>query len=165
MALKKTLLVGKLLVASFCAMPAVAYAVLGGAPTPMEQLLIHPGGTRVFPVPGQVSYTIHEYKGNEGKFAVREFADDSGRVFAVDWLGYGVPRFDEMFGAYYEELRSASLFQRSTNSWACDTDTIDFWMTLGKNYYARGHYLLPQHMPAGFDRKQLRGPYGPHLVP
>jgi len=56
------------------------------------------------------SYTIHELRSPSG-ITVREYANASGRVFAVAWKGPFLPDMKQLLGTHFEEFQKAAQAQ------------------------------------------------------
>lgn len=54
------------------------------------------------------AYAMHEMHTPPGT-VVREYVAASGKVFAVSWQGPTTPDFQQLLGAYYDQLQNAQL--------------------------------------------------------
>jgi hypothetical protein len=91
-------LVAAVLVSQVACLPA--FATLGEDATTVENDRIKlKAQVRTTAVAG---YTVHEVQSPTGT-TVREFVNDSGKVFAVAWTGPLLPDFEQTLGKYFPE--------------------------------------------------------------
>jgi hypothetical protein len=102
----------------------------------------------------KANYDIHELATPAGS-AVREFAGQDGKVFAVSWSGGWRPNLRDIMGAHYDRYIEASRGQRRARG----PVRIELpGMVVFMGGYLRtfwGHVYLTDQLPAGFSPQDL----------
>jgi hypothetical protein len=103
------------------------------------------------------AYAVHTLSTDNG-LNIREFADKSGRVFAVAWDGPARPDLQQLLGGYYAQYSAAILKMQPLGlhrSVRIDTGTMR--VELGGHMRAYvGRAYLPALVPAGVNTSELR---------
>jgi hypothetical protein len=104
------------------------------------------------------SHTLHEIQLPTGT-VVREFVDAGGTVFAVAWHGPFVPNLRQLLGSYFPALAEAAQARRPRGPGhrGLLLQTPEFVVEAGGHMRALfGRAYIPELVPAGMDRSQLR---------
>jgi hypothetical protein len=134
-------------------LPLAASAALGGDTASVlgdQQAL---GATRAV-IPGAL-YTLHELHAADGVL-LREYADASGRVFALSWQGPHVPDVTHLLGAAADRYLAAAKGGRGGHHVMTirEPDLEVSLLRLPRGW--RAHALLPMALPLGVSRGDLR---------
>jgi hypothetical protein len=142
-----------LLVASLCAMPALALAELGQAPSPSSTLGVSATDKvtrRAFaqtPLVG-APYTVQETTIDSG-VVVREYVDANGIVFAVAWQGPRRPDLNKLLGDYFG-VAASSPAAPGQGAGQRTVQRSDFVLQTGGHMGSlAGCAYLPQRVPVG----------------
>ncbi|HVC02607.1 MAG TPA: DUF2844 domain-containing protein [Steroidobacteraceae bacterium] len=101
------------------------------------------------------SFAVHRLVDPAGQ-TVREYADRTGRIFAVTWSGSHSPDLQELLGAYYGRYLSAAALHRTGHHIVAIRtpglvlSVVDFQ----RSVYGRAY--LPSRLPSGFTPADLR---------
>jgi hypothetical protein len=100
-------------------------------------------------------YDVHQMVSASG-VTVREYATNTGGVFAVTWSGAQVPDLKVLLGSYYERYVSLARSHR-TGHHALSINTPDLVVTSVRvQRMASGQVYLPRLLPSGVSRRELR---------
>lgn len=101
------------------------------------------------------SYDVHEMASESGAM-VREYAARGGTVFAVTWSGSQVPDLKLLLGSYYENYLAAAKVHPGARH-LLSINAPNLVMTVVRSQRsASGQVYLPQLMPRGVTRRELR---------
>jgi hypothetical protein len=92
------------------AMPSVAFAVLGGDVSSVQSDRMQMKAS-LRAAKNTANFTVHEMTMPNGT-AVREYANTTGKVFAVAWKGPSIPDLQQLMGSYFDTYTSAAKNQR-----------------------------------------------------
>jgi hypothetical protein len=147
------------LVVAFATMlPARAFAELGGDLKSVER--DRAKMKAAITVRQMARYTVHEITSDSGS-TVREFATPEGKIFAVAWQGPFHPDYQQLLGAYFDELRQATqqqaTQQRRARRAPVMIETPGFvFQSLGHFRALAGRAYDPQMLPAGVGVEEIR---------
>lgn len=101
------------------------------------------------------SFTVHRLVDPTGQ-TVREYADRTGRIFAVTWSGSHSPDLKQLLGAYYGRYVTAAALHRTghhivtVRTPGLVLSVVDFQRSV------HGRAYLPSRLPSGFTPADLR---------
>jgi hypothetical protein len=141
------------LLASAALAPCAAEAALGGDLASIAH--DHESLRANVTVTPTVSYDLHELTTASGT-RVREYADRSGKVFAVTWQGPSLPDLGQLLGGYAERYATAVRAHRGSHHvlTLSEPDLAISVVKLPRGF--SGQAYLPGAMPAGVGREELR---------
>ena len=103
-----------------------------------------------------VNYSVHELL-IDGTL-VKEFADASGKVFAVSWRGIKIPNFEVLFGSYFSEFKSARenvTPVRGHRAVSVKTDSLVFHQA-GSSRNLSGMIFVPSLVPKNVNMQGIQ---------
>jgi hypothetical protein len=135
------------------ALPLAARAALGGDAGSIMRDQEALGATHAV-TPGAL-YTLHALYGADG-VELHEYADASGRVFALSWQGPHAPDVGLLLGAASARYLAAARNHRGGHHVLSirEPDLEVSMLRLPRGW--RGHALLPMALPLGVSRGDLR---------
>jgi hypothetical protein len=101
-------------------------------------------------------YALHEMKASTGT-SVREYADPSGRVFAVTWEGPWRPDLRQLLGPYYADFEKAAQSKRTGHNGPLVSSTTRLVIEMSgrpRAFYGRAY--VPDLLPSGVDPAEIR---------
>ena len=134
--------------------PRASRAVLGGdvSSVKKDQARLK-ASLRVAPAE---RYALHEMKASTGT-SVREYADPSGRVFAVAWEGPWRPDLRQLLGPYYADFEKAVKGKRTGHSGPLVSATPRLVIEMsGRPRAFYGRAFVPDLAPPGVDPAEIR---------
>jgi hypothetical protein len=141
------------LLASAALVPCAAEAALGGDLASIAR--DHESLRASVTVMPTVAYDRHELTTTTGT-RVREYADRTGKVFAVTWQGRQLPDLGQLLGGYAERYAAAARAGTHARR-ALAVNAPDFVLSvvrLPRGF--SGQAYLPGALPAGVGREELR---------
>jgi hypothetical protein len=100
------------------------------------------------------SYSVHTMETAAGTM-VREYADNSGKVFAVSWQGPVKPDLDQLLGQYFADFRDQAASGRiGRRRLLVDKPNVVI-VSEGRMRAFAGKAYLPQALPAGVNIEDL----------
>jgi len=136
------------LVVAACAFmgPSRASAELGGTLKSVEQDRAKLQASMAVRQTGR--YSVYEMTSDSGS-TIREFVSPDGAIFAVAWQGPFHPDYQQLLGAYFEQLRQATAVRRTRRA-PVMIDTPGFvFQSLGHVRSLAGRAYVPRMLPAG----------------
>ncbi|HEX4377305.1 MAG TPA: DUF2844 domain-containing protein [Steroidobacteraceae bacterium] len=131
-----------------------ATAALGGDVASIESDRQALGGSHV--VTRMQHYDRHEIATASG-LRVHEFADTTGRVFALSWDGQAQPDLQTLLGNHYSEYSSAAKVRRVANHHVFSAQSGGLVIQIIRRPRGlTGMASVPALMPAGIDAQELR---------
>jgi hypothetical protein len=101
-------------------------------------------------------YSLHEMKAATGT-TVREYADPSGRVFAVAWEGPWRPDLRQLLGPYYADFEQAVKNKRTGHNGPLVSATPRLVIEMsGRPRAFYGRAFVPELVPPGVDPAEIR---------
>jgi hypothetical protein len=130
----------------------LAFAALDSAPSDLADS----GGQRTAATTAAgAAYTDIRHALDSGT-VVHEYADASGRVFAVSWAGPFKPDLKQLLGRHFDGMAAGAGAQRGERS-RLDVETGDLVVQSGGHMGAfEGRAWLPARLPAGFDPQEMK---------
>jgi hypothetical protein len=139
------------------ALPARAFAELGGDLKSVER--DRAKMKAAITVRPMSRYTVHEMTSDSGS-TIREFATLEGKVFAVAWRGPFPPDYEQLLGAYFEQLQQATrqaAQQKRGRRAPVMIDTPGFvFQSFGHVRDMAGRAYIPQMVPSGVGVEEIQ---------
>lgn len=130
-------------------LPLVAHAELGGTAATIKPNTSQLHATLRATVSN--GYTVHEIQSENG-LRVREYANGSGRIFAVSWEGPTLPDLPQLLGAYFPGFKQAAIARREAG-WRGPVAIAQDDLVVESGGRMRGYFgrawvpsLLPPHI-------------------
>jgi hypothetical protein len=138
-----------------CRCPAAARVLLAVLlALPATHALAGLGEPRIDLLAPQRSYAVLRQALPSGT-QVTQYVDRQRTVFAVAWSGPYLPELRELLGAYHRELVEAQARSTLHAPVVVRSSRIAIESATGVGSF-QGRAWLPDHLPAGFDVKELR---------
>lgn len=100
----------------------------------------------------QSGYSVHELHSAQG-LVVREFASNSGKIFAISWHGPWRPDLQHLLGSYFEEFQQSLQNRRTAHVLVRHPRLV---VELGGHMRDfTGRAFLPVEMPSGVREEEI----------
>jgi hypothetical protein len=145
------------LIATGITVPSVVHASLGGNASSIQDDRVRMQGA-LRQVVRNGPFTLHEMQSASG-VVVREFASDSGTVFAMAWQGPTFPDLRQLLGPYFDRYHAEAerLARTRKGHGPLTVDLGDLVVqTAGHNRAFVGRAYLPNAMPQGVAIASIR---------
>jgi hypothetical protein len=142
---------------SLIALPATAFAALGGTVTTVDADRVHVQGALMRIVRNN-AYALHEIRSASGTM-IREYVDSSGMVFAVAWDGPWLPDLQQVLGEHFEHYQSAMRNRRQARAGRGAITIDDGGLVVQMSGHPRaftGRAYLSARLPAGIQLESIR---------
>jgi hypothetical protein len=135
------------------ALPAQAYAELGGSVDTVQADQVQMKGTRR--VTNAATYSVHEIQAESGT-RVREFVSPAGTVFGVAWDGPWKPDMKQLLGPYFDQYVQAIQSKRPRHGGVSIQQPGLVIQSGGHMRSFSGRAYLPQMTPANVDPATIK---------
>ncbi|MBB5192866.1 hypothetical protein HNQ50_003620 [Silvimonas terrae] len=139
------------------AVPCLAHAVLGGAPTSAStaqskfKASVKAGAS----VSSNAAFTVNTLETSQGT-TITEYIGTDGNVFAVSWQGPQLPDLNALLGSYFPQLVSNNTTRHAGHTPNLVNNSDLVVQSGGRPLAYRGRAWVPAMLPAGVTTDQIQ---------